>query len=90
MKLTFPTKKHRYYDTYCYNLRLNFEMVNAEIELDPNLPYLAPAIFYFKVNDKLALIDYSDFMDEYAWGFDVKRGFFKVKKHYDILQKKQS
>lgn len=83
MKLTFPTRKYKYYDTYCYNLKLNFEMVNAEIELDPHLPYLAPAIFYFKVNDKLALIDYSDFMDEYAWNFNVQKGFFRVKKHYD-------
>lgn len=84
MKLTFPTKKFKYYDTYCYHLRLNFEMVNAKIELDPGLQYLAPAIFYFKINDKLALLDLSDYIDEYNWGINQKDNkFYRINKHYD-------
>ena len=54
-KLSFPVSKVNagYYKTYCYHIRLNFEMVNADIVLDKELNYFAGAIFFIKVNDKL-------------------------------------
>lgn len=81
-KLTFPIKKFKYYDTYCSSIKVNFELVNAEIVLDPALEYIAPGIFYFKINEKLALADFSDYYDEYNWGWD-RNGYKMLSKAYD-------
>lgn len=81
MKLTFPTNKSRYYNGYCCSIKSAFEVAGAEIVLDPDLVYLCPGVFYFKVNNRLALADFSDYKDEYNWGYNLE-GFFKQGKMY--------
>jgi hypothetical protein len=83
MKLDFPTNKSRYYDTYCHAFRLTFDVGGIPVNLDPSLEYLAPAIFYVRINGKLVLVDFSDFVDEYSWDWSHARGFFRLKKHYN-------
>lgn len=84
-KLTFPVKRFKYYDTYCCSIKVNFELMGAEVILDPGLQYHAPGVFYFKINDKLALADFSDFYDEWNWDFD-NTGYKHLNKMYDYDQ----
>lgn len=81
IKLTFPANKSRYYYGYCCSIKSAFEVAGAEVVIDPSLTYLCPGVFYFKINDKLVLADFSDYNDEYNWGYNI-HGFFRKNKMY--------
>lgn len=89
MKLSFPSlincPNRAYYSSYCCPTKLAFEMVNADIVIDDTLGYLAGAIFFVKINDKLALIDLNDYYDECSWTYN-KEGFHRTGKFYDYEQ----
>lgn len=70
MKLNFPINTSRYYDTYCCSVLVDFQIAKADIQLEGGLKYYVPAVYEIKVNDKKALVDLSDFSDNYNWGFD--------------------
>ena len=61
MKLSFPPKKYKYYDTYCCSVLVDFQLTGAEIEIKGDLHYYVPAVFEIEINNKKALIDLSDY-----------------------------
>lgn len=85
MKLSFPSLANcpnkGYYSSYCCPTKLAFEIVDADIVIDNSLKYLAGAIFFIKINDKLALIDLNDYYDECSWTY--KGGFHRTGKFYN-------
>lgn len=72
--LTFPGKSWgKYFDGYVRNIETIFKSVNSPIEYDSTLKHMetpygpANTIFEIKINGKPALIDLSDFSNEYCY-----------------------
>ena len=76
--LEFPSNNgHPYYKFYTCWIKNVFEVAGAQVKINPELKYLAPAAYFIKVNGKNVFIEFSDFPDEHRYKIDYRNSTWR-------------